>query len=172
MSKQPINIRRTWRVRLYADWGDGASARVHLGSHTVALMADHEGTITSEIDGQVQATIDRTLSYLRWAKDDGTLTLIGDEPLPPPAPAPLTLEEPIIGKARASVLHKLMGLTGLPHAQHYALSAAALGEPWPLSSLATLTEREARTVWAHLCRVYPAARQAPERLHAARPPAA
>lgn len=66
---------------------------------------------------------------------------------------------PTIGKGRAHKLHKIMGRLGLPHLQHYGLAAAALCEPFPLDSLATLTETEARRVWAHLCKLFPSARQ-------------
>ena len=65
----------------------------------------------------------------------------------------------MIGKGRAHTLHKIMGAAGLPRAQHYGLAAAALGEPFPLETLSDLTEQEAGTVWAHLCRVYPSARE-------------
>ena len=51
-----------------------------------------------------------------------------------------------------------MGRVGLPSLQHYGLAAAALCEPFPLDSLASLTESEARRVWAHLCRLFPTAR--------------
>lgn len=64
---------------------------------------------------------------------------------------------PTIGKARASRLHRLMARAGLPSAQHYALAAAALGEWATVPSLAELTEPEARTVWQHFARLYPAA---------------
>ncbi|GAA5533400.1 hypothetical protein [Deinococcus aluminii] len=63
-----------------------------------------------------------------------------------------------IGKAAAARLHRIMGRLGIPSAQHYALAAAALGEWKPLESLAELTEREARTVWQHVCSLYPSAR--------------
>ena len=56
-------------------------------------------------------------------------------------------------------LHKIMGKLGLPKAQHYGLAAAALGEWEPLPSLATISEREARVIWGHLCQLYPGARQ-------------
>ncbi|GGO28471.1 hypothetical protein [Deinococcus humi] len=65
---------------------------------------------------------------------------------------------PTIGKGRACELHRIMGKVGLPHAQHYALAAAALGEWAPLPTLSDLTESEARAVWRHLARLYPAAR--------------
>lgn len=60
-------------------------------------------------------------------------------------PAPL----PPIGNARAARLHRLKARVGLPTGQHYAFAAAALGEWKPVPSLAALSEREARTVWAH-----------------------
>lgn len=65
-----------------------------------------------------------------------------------PAPAP-------IGKARARRLHILMARAGVASGQHYTEAARALGRG--VASLAALTEGEARRVWAHLCRAYPAA---------------
>lgn len=153
---KPRNKSRTWQVHLYGGWGDGPSATVYLGSHTVTLSADAEGKLSAAIDGEPQDTIDRAVSYLNWAKADGRLELL--EEVRTPDPEPLPLAAPVIGKARAAKLHKIMGLIGLPSAQHYGLAAAALGEWVPLPSLADLTEREGRTVWAHLCRLFPRAR--------------
>lgn len=74
------------------------------------------------------------------------------ETLVTPDPAPVT-----IGKARAAKLHRLMGRAGLPSPAHYASAARALGRE--VSSLAALTEGEARTVWAYLCAHFPHVRQ-------------
>ncbi|CAM3474182.1 hypothetical protein DESA109040_14085 [Deinococcus saxicola] len=150
------NITRTWKVDLYGGWGDGPGASVFLGSHTITLSADHEGTLSAVID-EAQATLEEAVKLLEWAKREGHFKLLGEERTA--LPAPLELSTAPIGKARACVLHKIMGMTGLPKGQHYAISAAALGEPWPLGSLADLTEREAEVVWAHLCRLYPCARE-------------
>lgn len=160
---KPRNIRRTWKIEVYGGWGDGPSAVVKIGEHIVTATADHEGKVTAEIDGQPQPDV--AVAYAMWkeAKAAGRLTLLDEQHLTPP-PAHVTLEGAGIGKARARMLHKIMGMAGLPNAQHYALSAAALGEPWPLDSLSTLTEAEAKTVWGHLCRVYPAAREAAAQL--------
>lgn len=65
-------------------------------------------------------------------------------------PAPV----PTIGKARARRLHQLMGRLGLH--EHYGLAARALGRD--VFSLATLTEQEARRVWAHVVNLFPHAR--------------
>ena len=89
--------------------------------------------------------LERAVGILRTAEK----TTLTDEVMP------LT---PTIGKARASKLHRIMGRLGLPSFQHYGLAAAALCEPFPLDSLASLTEREAGRVWAHLCQLYPTAR--------------
>lgn len=151
------NITRTWKVDLYSGWGDSPGASVFLNSHTVTLSADHEGILSAVIDGEAQTDPERAVKLLEWAKQEGSFKLLSEERAAPPAP--LELSAPPIGKARACALHKIMGLTGLPHAQHYALSAAALGEPWPLESLADLTEPEARAVWKHLCCLYPKARE-------------
>lgn len=163
-SSNPRNITRTWRADLYGGWGDGPSATVYLGSHVVTLSADADGKLSAEIDGEPQASIDRAVSYLNWAKTDGHLELL--EEVRTPDSEPLTLAAPVIGKARAAKLHKIMGLIGLPSAQHYALAAAALGEWVPLPSLADLTEREAHTVWGHLCHLYPRAREVAADLNA------
>lgn len=59
-----------------------------------------------------------------------------------------------LGKARARRLHQLMGRLGLH--EHYGVAARALGRD--VFSLATLTEQEARRVWAHLINLFPHAR--------------
>jgi hypothetical protein len=160
---KPRNICRTWKIEVYGGWGDGASAVVKLGETTLTVTADNDGNVTAEMNGQPQPDVAAAYALWKEAKAAGRLTLLDEQHLTPP-PAPLAFEEAVIGKARARVLHKIMGMAGLPGAQHYAISAAALCEPWPLETLSTLTEAEAKTVWAHLCRVYPAAREAAAQL--------
>jgi len=152
-SSKPRNKSRTWKVDLYAGWGDGPSATVHISSHTVTLSADTHGVLSAEVDGEA-ATVERAVSYLNWAKREGQVKLLEETR----TPDSLSFTPPTIGKSRAAKLHKIMGVLGLPSAQHYALAAAALGEWVPLASLADLYEREARVVWAHLCHLYPGAR--------------
>ncbi len=100
--------------------------------------------VTARVDGQLMDVL------------DGARILAGADRLTVTAEVLDTL--PTIGKGRACELHRIMGTVGLPHAQHYAFAAAALGEWSPLPTLSELTESEARTVWAHLSRLYPAAR--------------
>ena len=129
----------------------------------VSLRADHNGDLSAIIDGEHQATIDRAVGSLHPGKQAGRRLEVGEGPSEPPTePAPVALA-PVIGKARAQTLHRIMGAAGLPHAQHYSLAAAALGEPWPLETLSDLTEQEAGVVWTHLCRVSPSAREIGER---------
>lgn len=158
-TKTPVtNFTRTWKVDLYGTWGDGPSASVYMGSHVITLTADHAGKLTAVIDDQPQDTIDRAVGYLEWGRSAGSrIEKLSEAHLTPPAP--LTLPAPVIGKGRAHTLHKIMGAAGLPHAQHYGIAAAALGEPWPLTTLSDLTELEARVVWTHLCQQYPSARE-------------
>lgn len=59
-----------------------------------------------------------------------------------------------LGKTRARRLHQLMGRLGLH--EHYGVAARALGRD--VFSLATLTEQEARRVWAHVVNLFPHAR--------------
>ncbi len=151
------DITRTWKVDLYGGWGDGPGASVFLGSHIITLSADHEGRLSAVIDDEGQATPEEAVKLLEWVKREGHFKLLSEERVAPPTP--LELSAGPIGKARACVLHKIMGMAGLPKGQHYAISAAALGEPWPLGSLADLNEREAKAVWKHLCRLYPCARE-------------
>lgn len=154
---QPRNKSRIWKVDLSGGWGDGPSATVYLGSRSVTLSADHEGTLSAQVDGQAE-TVEEAVRLLNWAKRDGRVLLL-EETRTPELEAPNTaFTEAVIGKPRAARLHRIMGSLGLPSAQHYALAAAALGEWAPLPSLADLYEREARVVWAHLCRLYPGAR--------------
>ena len=169
------NFTRTWKVDLYGSWGDGSSASLFIGSHIITLTADACGDLTAIIDGENQATIDRAVSYLNWGKSAGSrLEVLREGPTMPPTPTPpasVALAIPQIGKARAHTLHKIMGAAGLPRTQHYSLAAAALGEPWPLESLSVLTEQEAKTVWGHLCAVYPSAREIGQRVKAKTAPA-
>ncbi|QLG13300.1 hypothetical protein HLB42_20430 (plasmid) [Deinococcus sp. D7000] len=168
------NFTRTWKVDLYGNWGDSASASLFMGSHIITLTADECGDLTAIIDGENQATIDRAVSYLNWGKEAGSrLEMVREGPTEPPPlpPAPVALAVPMIGKGRAHILHKIMGAAGLPRAQHYGLAAAALGEPFPLDTLSDLTEQEAGTVWKHLCAVYPSAREFGQRVKARTAPA-
>lgn len=134
---------RTWAtVRHVTAYGEHWGHEVH----TVTLTRDAAGHLTAQLDGEHVPTA-QAVSILSGA-DSVTLTA---EAYLPGTPA-------TIGKARAARLHRFMGRLGLPSAQHYALAAAALGEWAPVPSLAQLSEPEARTVWAHLCRLYPQAR--------------
>ena len=160
----PRNITRTWTVDLYGSWGDGASAKVYISTRTVTLTADAQGQRTATIDGQDAAYQDAVF-LLDLGKAEGRVQLVHEERLPDPASLP-------IGKPRASLLHRIMGKVGVPHPEHYALSAAALGQSQPLTTLASLTEDEARKVWTYLCSLYPRARQVAQNLSARVPVAA
>ncbi|MEF2278776.1 hypothetical protein V3W47_10745 [Deinococcus sp. YIM 134068] len=147
----PVTVTRTWEVALYGSYGEGRSARVLLGTRTVTLTGGRDAKgqrlpLVAQVDGE-EATVERAVGLLEWAKSEGRVTLTHEE-----------RTVPTIGKARAAELHKIMGHLGLPSARHYALAAAALGEWVPLGSLAELTDREARTVWQHLCHLYPSVR--------------
>jgi hypothetical protein len=139
------NLRRIWEVRMYAGWGDGPSATVFLGVRTIQARFDHEGRISVEMDGEMISK-ERATSYL--TDQQNQVQLVKQEAL-------TATEELPIGKARACTLHKIMGKLGLSKPQHYSLAAAALGEWVPVPSLAEINEREARTVWNHLCSLYP-----------------
>lgn len=139
---KPRSITRTWTVTTVHEMD---RVVVMTTTQTVTLSADQHGHKTAQIDGK-PAQVAHAVSILNRA---ARVELVSEYRAPAPAP--------VIGKARAAQLHRLMGRAGLPSAQHYALAAAALGEWAPLPSLATLTEQEARAVWAHLCRLYPSA---------------
>ncbi len=64
---------------------------------------------------------------------------------------PYSFERATIGKPRASRLHRILARLGLGHADHYRAASAALGRM--VSSLAALSEQEARTVWNHARRL-------------------
>ncbi|GAA4022857.1 hypothetical protein GCM10022631_41760 [Deinococcus rubellus] len=118
---------------------------VEVARATVTLSrVELSGALSATVNG-LAVELERAVSLLRNAD---TVTVMDE-----------TLAPQIIGKARAARLHSIMGRVGLPSFQHYGLAAAALCEPFPLDSLASLTEQEARRVWAHLCRCYPSARQ-------------
>jgi hypothetical protein len=138
-SIKPRAITRTWAITLIF-----RECSVVTGSadYIVTLIRTADGLV-AEVDGQPE-TLYRAVQMLEAAEKTVVLSEV--------------LEPTPIGKARASRLHRLLGRLGLASAQHYALAAAALGEWRPLPSLAALTEREARTVWGHVCRLYPQAR--------------
>ena len=134
-------ISRTWQtVTTYRECG----VVTEVSRQTVTLSREVlGGELSASVNGQA-VELPRALSLLRNAD---SVTVMAETLAPQP-----------IGKARAARLHKIMGRVGLPSFQHYGLAAAALCEPFPLDSLASLTEQEARRVWAHLCRCYPSAR--------------
>jgi hypothetical protein len=135
----PRALTRTWDTTTL-DRMDGAVVQVR--QHTVTLTRTPAGLVAT-VDGEA-ATLERAVRLLEAAD---RVTVLSE-----------VLEPTPIGNARAARLHRLLGRLGLPSAQHYALAAAALGEWAPLPSLAALSEREARTVWAHVCHTYPQAR--------------
>ena len=65
-----------------------------------------------------------------------------------------TLAPEIIGKARAAKLHGILGRVGMSGPDHYGNAARAVGHE--VSSLASLTEDEARRFWTYLRRTFPA----------------
>lgn len=136
----PRAISRTWSA--FTTYRE-CSVVTGTAIHTVTMVRTADG-FTATVDGQPADVLDaaRILS--------GADRLI--------VTAELLDTPPTIGKGRACELHRIMGKVGLPHAQHYALAAAALGEWSPLPTLSDLTESEARAVWRHLARLYPAAR--------------
>lgn len=133
-------ISRTWAApTTYRECG----VVVSVAAYVVTISRTPHG-FTATVDGQLVDVLDAD-RILRNADRLELLTEVLDTP-------------PTIGKGRACELHRIMGKVGLPHAQHYALAAAALGEWSPLPTLSDLTESEARAVWRHLALLYPAAR--------------
>lgn len=129
-STKPRALSRTWEAHTtYRE----CSVVTGTATYTVTMTRTADG-FTATVNGQPVGVLDAD----RILRNADRLTVIAE-----------TLETPpTIGKGRAQELHRIMGKVGLPHAQHYALAAAALGEWSPLPSLADLTEDEARTVWA------------------------
>lgn len=146
----PVTVTRTWKLDLYGSYGEGRSARVLLGSRTVTLTGGRSAQgqrlpLTAQVDGE-EATVIQAVSLLEWAKAEGRVELVSEE-----------RSVPTIGKARAARLHRLMGRLGLCNPDHYGSARRATGRE--VFSLATLTEAEAREVWAYLCRTFPQVRQ-------------
>lgn len=138
-------LSRTWQtVTTYTACGENWGRSVDTVTLSRAFVG---GPLLATINGE-EVELSRAVRLLQDADTQPTVTA---EVLP--------TEPPTIGKRRAAKLHKIMGRLGLPNFQHYGLAAAALCEPFPLDSLATLTEQEARRVWAHLCKLFPSARQ-------------
>lgn len=111
-------------------------------TYTVTLTSTPEG-IAAQVDGQPAPLAD-AVSILNMAAQ---VDVLAEVPATPPT----------IGKARAARLHRLMGRLGLSNPDHYGSARRAVGRE--VFSLATLTEQEAREVWAYLCRTFPQARQ-------------
>lgn len=131
-AQKPEALSRTFHTvteyRAYGEyWGNAA--------HTVTLSREYVGgPLSAEVDGEA-ADLDRAVKIITGA----TRQEVTAEVLAP-------LPAPTIGKARAAKLHKLMGRAGL--FEHYGFAARALGRE--VFSLASLTEEEARTVWARV----------------------
>lgn len=136
---QPEALARTWEaVTVYRECG----VTVSISRDTVTMTRAHVGgRITATLNGE-EVTEARAARILRTAD---RLTVTAEDLAPTPAP--------VIGKARAHKLHKLLGRFGLPHAYHYQGASEATGRT--VSSLASLTEDEARKVWAYLCGLFP-----------------
>ncbi|WP_051363331.1 hypothetical protein [Deinococcus murrayi] len=133
----PLSITRTWKLDLYADYGDGPSARVFVATRTVTLSGgrDEQGRtlpIVATADG-IEIPTKEAVRLLNWAKRDGRVTLLADERF-----------TPTIGKARACELHRELGRLGYRSHEHYLLATEALERP--VASLATLTAQEAATL--------------------------
>ncbi|GGS10773.1 hypothetical protein [Deinococcus sedimenti] len=141
---KPRNITRIFSVAIYGSYGEGPSASVYLGHRCVLLHADAAGTLHAEIDGQAVHPLDAG-RLLDLGKRDGHVELVAEEIHPDPT---------TIGNTRASKLHRLMARAGIPGSQHYGFASAALDRN--VTSLAALTEQEARQVWAFLCETHPA----------------
>ncbi|MBZ9750727.1 hypothetical protein K7W42_07620 [Deinococcus sp. HMF7604] len=127
-------LTRTWATETHCrahgeDWGTVQA--------TVTLTRTPAG-IEATVNGQ-PADLADALRILRGA-DTVTVTA---QTL---APAPL-------GKPRAAKLHRLMACAGVPSGQHCGFAETALERP--VSSLAALTEREARQVWGYLRATFP-----------------
>ncbi|GAA5513800.1 hypothetical protein Dcar01_02548 [Deinococcus carri] len=135
---QPMQSRTFAAVIEYRAHGENwGTAR-----HTVTLTSTPEG-IAAQVDGQAAPLAD-AVSILDMAD---RVEVLAEVPATPPT----------IGKARAARLHRLMGRLGLCNPDHYGSAARAVGRE--VFSLATLTEAEARAVWAYLCHTLPQARQ-------------
>jgi len=133
----PITITRTWKLDLYADYGDGPSARVFVATRTVTLSGgrDEQGRtlpLAATVDG-AEVPAEEVVRLLNWAKRDGRVTLLSDARL-----------LPAIGKAQACELHRELGRLGYRNPQHYLLAAEALERP--VTSFAGLTAAEVITV--------------------------
>ncbi|GAA5514903.1 hypothetical protein Dcar01_03667 [Deinococcus carri] len=79
----PINVTRTWKLDLYAGWGEGSSASVHMGTRTVSLSGGRDARgqmlpLTATVDGQ-PATAQEAVELLEWAKAEGRVTLLSEE---------------------------------------------------------------------------------------------
>lgn len=131
----PLNVTRTWKLDLYANYGDGPSARVFISTRTVTLTGGRDGRgqllpMTATVDG-VAVPAEEAVILLNWAKREGRVTLLADE-----------RTAPTIGKAQACELHRELGALG--YRRHYVLAGEALERA--VASLAALTAEEAATV--------------------------
>lgn len=134
---RPRAITRTWDAHTtYRECGVVTGSAVH----TVTLTRTPAG-LEATVNGEA-CELRRAVSILHGASHT-TVTAEMLEPAP-------------IGNARAAKLHGLMARAGVPSAEHYGFAGAALDRP--VSSLAALTDAEARAVWAFLQDTHPHAR--------------
>ena len=107
--------------------------------YSVTLRRSAAG-ILAEVNGE-SVSLERAVRLLQNAD---RVEVTAEELLPEPAP---------IGKKRAHSLHKIMGRLGI--VEHYRFASVSLGRR--VSSLAALTEAEARRVWSDILSLYPEA---------------
>lgn len=134
---KPRALFRAWQAKVtYRECGTVTDVT----TYTVTMSRTAAGIVAS-VDGK-ETDVKRAARILENAEADNALTLtaeILDTPTPP------------IGKARAHKLHKIMGRLGLQ--DHYGVARRATGEE--CFSLASLTEQQARDVWAYLLNMFP-----------------
>ena len=134
MNSNTTPARRTWSlsipVRTEGTWLMTITCTV------TALRVGNE-IVSTFIDG-TEASIERVANLLNWARAEGTLELLEAVDAAQP-----------IGKARAHQMHVELARHGYP-TNHYDLASGVLGRE--ITSLAALTEAEARTVWT--CLIY------------------
>ena len=140
-AQKPEALSRTWRLEV-AHKLDNVVISVH--TYEVTLSRAHVGgELAATIDGQ-PAELKQAIYLIQGARKQEVVS----EVLAP-------LPAPTIGKARAHRLHKILGRLGLH--EHYGLATRATGRD--VFSLASLTEEEARRVWAYVTNMLPWAAQ-------------
>jgi hypothetical protein len=123
------NVSKTYQVVVYGRYESG-SATVRLGTCTVIVSADGEGTLTASINGQPWA-LERADALLLEAREGGHLTLVEEF-------------RTTIGNKAASAVHRELGRMRVLPVNRYQIAAVVVQRS--ITSLSQLQPHEVGAV--------------------------